>query len=108
IGAGAITDDLSVNPRATFLRGFELFENQDSRALADNKTVAIALERSRGVQWIVVVGRQRSHGRKARDTHRRDSRLCAAADHDVCVAALNDLEAVADRMCACSTGSRGR
>src|SRR6185369_6343174 len=57
ISAGAITDNLAVYPRATFLRGFELFENHDSRALADNKAVTISFKWPRSVERIVVVGR---------------------------------------------------
>src|ERR1044072_552616 len=56
IGARTVANDFSVDPRATFLCGFELFENHDSRALADNEAVTISFKWSRSVQGIVVVG----------------------------------------------------
>src|SRR5689334_7742540 len=108
VRTSTVTHDFTVDLRAALLRVLELFENQDPRALADNETIAVAFERTRRMYRIVVVGGKRAHRGEARDAHRRDRRLRAAADHHVGVAALNDLEAVANRVRAGRAGGRRR
>ena len=105
VGGHAVADDLGVNARAASLRKFQFFENHDAGALADNKAVAIAFKGTRGMLRIIVARRQRAHRGKPRHAHRRDGRLSAAANHDVGIAALNDLEAVADGVRARRAGS---
>src|SRR5690349_3724992 len=100
VGTSAVTDDFRVDLRAALLRVLELFENHDPRAFANHEAVAITFERTRRMYRIVVVGGKRAHRGETRDAHRRDRRLRTAADHHVGIAALNDLEAVADRVCA--------
>src|SRR5579863_1338260 len=56
---------------------------------------------------IVVSLRQRPHGGEPADPKRRDARFRTAANHGVRIAALNDLERIADRMRAGSAGRRG-
>src|SRR5687767_6972556 len=104
VGTRAITDNFSVNPRAALLRKLELFENHDSRAFTNHKAIAVSFKWPRRVERIVIIGRERAHRRKTRHAHRRDRRLRAAADHHVGIATFNDLETVANRVCACGAG----
>src|SRR6266852_2464097 len=53
---------------------------------------------------IVVSGRKRAQRRETCEAHRRDGRLSTAADHRVSIAALDNFEAVANRMRARRAG----
>src|SRR5204863_9634937 len=76
-------------------------------AFADDKSVAISFKRARRMDWIVVVGGKRAHGREPCHAHRRDCRLRAAGDHHVGIATFNDLETVANGVGARGTGGGG-
>src|SRR5205823_1621459 len=103
----AIAHKLRIDARAPRLRRLQLFEHKQPRAFADDEAIAVALERPRDTRRLIVARRKRAHGRKTCDAHRRDGRFSAAADHNVGVAALNDLEAVADGMRARGAGGGG-
>src|SRR5579883_107270 len=104
VGAHPITGHFGQNRCAAAARLLQLFEHQNSRAFAHDETVPLSIPGAGGPFGLVVTLRQRSHGREAADSHRRDTRLRAAADHRVGVAALNEPERIADRV---GTGSAG-
>src|SRR5712691_10304319 len=103
----AVADNLGINVRAALLRQFEFFKDQDARAFANNESVAIPLKGTAGVLRIVVAGGESPHRSESSNTHRRDRRLCPAANHHIGIAALNNPEAVADSMSACGTRCGG-
>src|SRR5687768_18477620 len=107
IGGSAVADDLAVNLRAATFRRLQLFQDHDPGAFANYKTIAIALKRPRSMNRIIVVRGQRAHRGEARHAHRCNSRLRTTADHDVGVAALNDLETISNSVRACGAGGGG-
>ena len=60
-------------------------------ALAAHEAVAVGVERPRGLLGLVVARGHRLHRAEAGDGERHDDRLGAARDHDVGVAALDEL-----------------
>ena len=54
VGAHAVADHFGQNLRSARLRKLQLLQNQDARALADDKSVAILVEGAAGVGGIVV------------------------------------------------------
>ena len=104
----AVADDFGVKLRAAPAGVRQFFEHQNPRAFADDEAIAVGVERAGCPRRVVVARRQRPHRRKAADAHRRDGRLGAAADHRIGVTALDDLEAVADRMRSRRAGRAGR
>src|SRR5258705_8743864 len=96
-----VADDLCVNTRPALFRAFESLQDHDARAFAYNETVAIPFKRPGSMRRVVVARRESSHRSKSRHAHRRNCRFRTAANHQVGITALNDLEAIADRMRAC-------
>src|SRR6266545_2522222 len=105
----AITDQLRVDSRAAPFGQLQLFQDQNARAFANNKSVPISFKGMGRVLRIVVASRKRSHRGEAGDTHWRDCRFSPAANHYVGITTLNNLETISDSMGACRTGrSRSR
>ena len=96
VGAHAVAADLGVDPGAARTGPLHLLKNQDSRALAHDEAVAVAVEGTAGAFRLVVPFRKRAHGCKRCDPHRGDRGFAAAREHDVGGAALDDLESIAD------------
>src|SRR6185503_1000066 len=85
-----------------------LLEDDDARPLADHEAVPIPIEGARGGLRIVVPGGQGPHGGESPHAQGRDHALAAAGDHHVGVAALDDLEGVADGVRARGACRAGR
>ena len=83
VGGHPVADQLRVDGRAALLGELQFLEDDDAGAFAHDEAVALAIERTAGVQRIVVARRQRAHRGEAADAHRRDRRLGAARDHHV-------------------------
>ena len=108
VGAHPVPRHLGQDVRAAPLRELQLFEHQNPGALADHKSVALAIPRARRALRLVVARRERAHGGKSADAHGRDAGFGAAADHGIGVAALDEAERIADGMRAGGAGRRGR
>ena len=108
VRAHAVADHFSQYLCAARLGKLQLFQDQDARAFADHKSVAVLIQRPAGVLRIVVAGRKRLHRGKATDAHRRNGRFGAARDHRIGIAALDDAEGVADGVRAGGAGGRSR
>ena len=92
----SVADDLGENRRAAALGEFQLFENQDAGAFADDEAVAVLVPGAGGLRGLVVALREGAHGGKSADAHGRDAGFGAAADHDVGIAVLDEAERIAD------------
>ena len=68
-------------------RKFQFFENENSGAFAHDKTVAVLVKRTRCARRFIVSSRESAHRRKPANSHGRNRRFGAAADHDVGIAA---------------------
>ena len=89
------------------MRVLERFENQNSRAFADDEAVAAGVERAAGVSGIFIASGKSFHGSKAADAHGSDGGFGAAADHHVRGAALDDFEGIADGVRGSGAGGGG-
>ena len=107
VGAHAVADHLGQNLCAARFGKLQLFENQNARALADDKAVAILVEWAAGVGRLVVARGKRAHGGESAHGHGRDRGLGAAGNHRVGVAVQNHAHRVADGVGAGGAG-RGR
>ena len=96
VAAHSIADDLSQNIRSAAAGKFQFFENQNSCALANYKTVARRIPRPACLFGGVIADRKGAHGGKTAYTHGSDRRFRAARDHGVRITTSNDLERVAD------------
>ena len=74
----------------------QLFQDEDAGAFADDEAVAVLVPGAAGALGLVIAGGERAHGGKTADAHGSDGGLGAAGDHDVGVAAGNDLEGVTE------------
>ena len=101
VGAHAVADDLGKNLCTARLGELEFFKNENSGAFADDKSVAVLVERTAGVFGIVVARGERAHGGESSDAHGRNGGLGAARDHGVGIAALDDAVSVTDASARC-------
>src|SRR5579864_68200 len=92
VTAHSVADNLGDRLCTTGKSVFEFFKNQDSRALADHETVAIAVPRAAGFLRLVIAGGKRPHGSETANTHRRNGSFRASGNHHVGVAVLDDSE----------------
>src|SRR5256714_8012057 len=94
VASRAVSPNLGVDGSAAFQRVLQFLEDQDTRALAHDESIAGGIERSGcGFRRIVSLG-QRLHVGESTDGHWRDGGLSAAGDHDVSVAVLNGPERI--------------
>ena len=110
VGRHAVADDLRVDARAAPAR---VLERSPARRCPPpsprHEAVAVGVERPRGPLRLVVARGQRLHLRRSRRcVSGVDDGLGAAGDHHVGVAALDDLERVADRVVAGRAGGDHR
>src|SRR5438874_8626660 len=70
----SVAGELTINLRAALLRVFELFDNGNARAFADDETVAGAIEWARRALRFVVPPTERFHRRKSGQTKRSEER----------------------------------
>ncbi len=109
VAGQAVACDLGVDLRAARLGVLVLLEHQDARALAHDEAVAILVVRAAGLfRRVVEAGRHGPRGDEARHAHRADRRLCAARQHDVGVAVLDQPGRVADGVGAGRAGGDHR
>src|SRR5436305_1017727 len=87
-------EDGSVAP----LRMFEAFKNKDSRAFANDESIAARVPRTAGVLGIVIARGERLHRGKSTDPHGGDGSFSAAANHHFRGSTLDNLEGVANGM----------
>lgn len=82
VAGSAVSHHFSVNLRAAFLGRFQRFEQQQSRAFANDKTVTVGVKGARSLGGLIVVlGRKGLEGRKARHAKGRDRGFDAAGDN---------------------------
>src|SRR5437762_11348398 len=67
----SVAGELTINLRAALLRVFELFDNGNARALADDETVPVEIEWARRALRFVVALAERFHSGKSRSEERR-------------------------------------
>ena len=107
IGAHAVADQFGQNRRAAAAGELQLLQNENAGAFTHDESVAVLVPGTAGALRFVVARGQRPHGGESADAHRRDGRFGAAGDHHIGIAALDDLEGIADGMRAGGAG-RGR
>src|SRR5437588_6948961 len=92
----SITGELAINFRAALLRMFELFDNGNPGAFADDETITVAIERARRALRLVVAPAERSHRGKTGETQFDDRSFGTAGDKDIGVAEFNHAPRFAD------------
>src|SRR6058998_3584876 len=107
VSGHSIANHLAVDARAAAFGKFQFFQDQNAGAFADYESIAMQLEWPRSMLRIVITRGQGAQRPKAGDAHGRNCRFRAPANHGVCIATLNDLEAVTNRMRAGGTGGSG-
>src|SRR5260370_3805764 len=107
ISGHAIADNLRNDGSMAFLRMVQRFKNQDASAFPYDKAVALGVKRAAGALRLIVARRERFHGRESTNTHRRDPRFRAAADHSFGISPLYNPKRIAHTVGGYLTG-RGR
>src|SRR5262249_11616629 len=106
VAAGAIaakTDDFGKNRRATRQRALSLFQNQGDRTLANDKSVAVAVVRTR-THVRRIVSRRGSKQRVENGRLGHVELIGSAGEHYVGFAPADRLRGVADRLAARRAG----
>src|SRR6266436_3148378 len=96
VGGKSITGELTIDLRAALLRVFELFDNGNARAFADDETVAVPIERARRALRFVVALAERFHRGKTGETKFDDRSFGTAGDKNIGVAKFNHPPRFAD------------
>ena len=104
VGGRAVAGDLGVDRRAAPPGVLELFQDEHAGALAHDKAVAQPIERARGLGGSVVPRGQGGEQTEAGDAERMDHAVRAAGDHEVGVAAADQLDRLADGLAAGGAG----
>ena len=105
IRACAKTHDFGVNGCAAPFGVFQLFQHQHPRTFAHHETVAVFVPRTGSGGGVVVAGGQGFHGGKSADAQCAHRAFCAARNHHIGIAVLNDAHGIADGVRA--GGARG-
>src|SRR5437762_9556910 len=100
----SVAGELTINLRAALLRVFELFDNGNARALADDETVTVAIEWARRALRFVVALAERFHCGKSGETKFDDRSFGTAGDKNIGVAELNHAPRFADGVIGRRTG----
>ncbi len=98
VAGHAIADNLGEDWRVALLRVFERLKNQNSRALANHKSIAAGIPRAAGASRIVIARRKSFHGGESAHAHRSYRRFGTAADHHLRGTAFDDFEGIANGM----------
>src|SRR3954451_7461762 len=86
-------------------RKLQFFEDQDTGAFADNKSVAVFIPRAAGTFRLVVSKRECPHRGKATHAHWCNRSLSAAANHGIRIASLDYFEGITDGVRTGGAGS---
>src|SRR5260370_23578613 len=100
----SVAGELTINLRAALLRMFELFDNGNARAFADDETVTIAIERAGRALRFVVALAERFHRGKTGETQFDDRRFGTAGDKNIGVAEFNHTPRFTDGVIGSRTG----
>src|SRR6266404_4763676 len=92
----SVAGELTIYLRAAFLRVFELFDNGNARAFADDETVTVAIEWARRALRFVVPPTERFHCGKSGETKFDDRSFGTAGDKNIGVAEFNHAPRFAD------------
>src|ERR1700720_240519 len=84
----SVAREFAVNLRAASFRVFQLFHDNNTGAFAHDKSIAIAVERSRSALGLVVARAERSHGRETCETNRDNRSLGASSEKNIGIADL--------------------
>mmetsp|Transcript_5005 Transcript_5005/g.20004 ORF Transcript_5005/g.20004 Transcript_5005/m.20004 type:complete len:392 (+) Transcript_5005:560-1735(+) len=103
IAGGAVPSELAVDLRAARLGVLLRLEDEHTAAFAHDEAGAVFVEGTGSTRGIVVEGGDHGlHGREASKAERSERRLRATGDHDVRLAALEEVQRRAERV-----GARG-
>ena len=94
----AVADELAVDLRAALDGTLALLEDEDGRAFRQHEPIAVLVEWPRGLLRGVVAPAHRVHRCERADRQREHRRLRAADHHDIGLAALYQLGALAERV----------
>ena len=94
VGGCTGTEQLSANRGAARLGMGERFDHEDRAALAEDEAVAVLVEWSAGMRWVVVALAEGAHVAKRSKGHRQEWCLNAAGDNDVGLAAADQAECI--------------
>ena len=86
VGADTVSGELAVNRGTALLRVLEFFDHDDTGAFAHDESVAVPVERARGLFRIVVAEAEGLHVGEAREAAGADGGFRSAADHAVGIA----------------------
>ncbi len=87
---------------------FQLFQDQDAGAFADDESVAGLIPGTAGFFGIIVASGERPHGGESAHAHGSDRGLGATRDHHIGIVVLDDPEGIANGMRAGGAGGRRR
>ena len=104
VGRRAVAGHLPQNGCSPSLGVLELLQDNHPGSLAEDETVAVAIERAAGSGRLGIAGRERGEEVEAGHAERVDHAMGAAREHHVGVASTDDLNRFADRLRAGGAG----
>src|SRR6266436_6441555 len=104
VGGKSVAGELTIDLRAAFLPVFELFDNGNARAFADDETVTVAIEWARRALRFVVALAERFHCGKSGETKFDDRSFGTAGDKNIGVAEFNHAPRFTDGVIGRRTG----
>src|SRR5690348_11198801 len=72
VGTPAVTNHFRHDRGSAPPGEFQLFENQNSRAFADDEAITVNVERTTCLFGTIIAGRESAHGSESTDTHGSD------------------------------------
>ena len=108
ITRGAVTDQLGQDRRTAPLGVFEFFQDQDAGAFRHHKPVTVLVERTAGMERIVVTLAHGLFRAETGKTETGDRGFRAAGDHHIGIAAPHRAVGFPDRMGSRGTGGNRR
>ena len=94
VGGCAGTEQLGANGCATCLGMGERLDHEDRATLAEDEAVAVLVERSAGMRWVIVALAEGTHVAEGGEGHRQEWCLDAAGNDHVGLAAADQAERI--------------
>ena len=104
VRVGGIPQNLGVDFRAAGERVFQAFQDEDASAFADDKAIAVLVERTARMFGIVVASGHGAHDAERGKHNIRNNRVRAAAKHHIRITIANQLRGLAQRVRARRAG----
>src|ERR1700733_3731004 len=104
VAVSRVAHQFSENRGAALYSVVVLFQNEHAGALPNDEPVATGIPGPRGGYRIIIPRGKSTHGSEAGHGERGDCSFTPAANHHVCVAALNHPEGFTHRVCTRGAG----